>query len=132
MLDRLCLQPIFFKQTRTRKLAYLDVAQEMMQSILWLSLAPVSTQTPVSNCYILYRPVFYRETAQQNKASAIDCFVSKLNQLWAKLWKHEVRLLDILYRTMSLSTKPAKLLTAAYSQNMSGAVHLTTSRPDQK
>ena len=113
LVNKGCLQTVMYKQRATRKLAYLDMAQKMMQSILWLSLAPVSSQAPVSNCYILYRPVFYRQTAQQNKASAIDCFVSKLEQLWAKLWKYEIRFLDILYRILSLSLKPARLLTAA-------------------
>ncbi len=63
MPDRLCLQTTLCKQQATRKLAHLDMAQEMMQPVLWLSLAPISTQTPVSNSHILYRPVLYRQTA---------------------------------------------------------------------
>lgn len=75
---------------------YLDMAQQVMQPVLRLRLAPVASQTPVCNGYLLNRPFVNRQTTEKHKAPAIHCFVSELYQLWSQLWQLKIRLLDIL------------------------------------
>ena len=79
-----------------RAAADLDMTQQMVQPVLRLCLAPISSHAPVCHCNLLNWPLLDWQATQQDKSPAIHSLIPELHELGTQLWKGESLLCDIL------------------------------------